>query len=172
MQILYHNILHVFRQQNTVKGGINIPVNAKNNRGRAGLTQEEIDYIIKIYEQTSSLTKTCKITGFSRKAVNKYVFHLSSLDKHSRHATDRTVIATKGEQKLTFKNARQAALELNVHYTGVINVLKGKLPHIGGWTFVLAKDEQTEIDAIKKGQGSNPALCPALALIYIDPKQP
>jgi hypothetical protein len=119
-----------------------MPINSKNNRGRAGLKQDEIDYIIKTYEQTHSITKTCEITRFSRKAVNKYVFHISSKDKHSRHAEDRIVIATKDKYKLTFRNARQASIELDVHYTGVINVLKGKLPHIGGWTFVLEKDKQ------------------------------
>lgn len=45
----------------------------KNSRKSKNLTDEQIQYIKKIFKETQSISKTNKITGFSRKAIRKYI---------------------------------------------------------------------------------------------------
>lgn len=106
-------------------------MNKKNNTGRRGLSEEQIDLIIKTYKETKSIARTATITGFNSITVNKYVLHISSKSKYSRNNV-RTVICSNGKE---YRNPHVAAKELGIDYTGIIKCLNGEISSSSGYNF-------------------------------------
>jgi len=99
------------------------------------LREKEIIYIENEYRKYKSISKTAKITGYSKNTVNKYVKHISSLDKRSRDCKNEVyqINLQTGDIIREWNKPYEAAKELNINAAEICRVLKGELHQAGGF---------------------------------------
>lgn len=122
--------------------------NGKKRFGWNALTQEQIDYVRATYKQCGSIKKTVALTGYCEATVQKYCHCLSSLDKHSRYAEDRSiykVCSQTGKILVEYRNANVASKISGISASCICKAVNGITKTAGGYCWVLTKNYNKEM---------------------------
>lgn len=105
------------------------------------LKESEIEFIEEVYKDVKSIVKTAELTVFSKITVNKYVRHISSLDKRSRDCLNEVYQIDLNTNEIIKKWGKPSvtAKELNINPSEICRVLKGELSQAGGYSWKYKK---------------------------------